>query len=366
MSIVNALTTLILAASLLLSAPSAFAQLTASLPGSIVQSGTVSPAARQQIQSYVESVSGSLDSDDIRDAARAREQLVRPLEDRDVSVAFRQAYGQALAPVLSAHSDSDDVQKQLLALRLAGELATSDSLRILRKHLKSDDAGIRLFSIGRVQRVFEMTAAHGLAISSSEATDLVRLITKESESTTDPIELDGIVRALAAGASLPGADLTGARNLSVQSMEGVVSPILRGLEPTDDTESAYRLALRAASAMTSSIIDVNASTNPASLKSSIGLAGDILSVPLRQIFAGYDLEGEERELTVRAVQSADALLYFARKSQSGGSQVAQTSFSEMLQKGEDREYRNAVSLLFDANSKLVRDNGFVGDRFVTK
>jgi len=366
MSIANALRTLILAAALLLNAPSAFAQLTASLPGSIVQSGTVSPAARQQIQDYVESVSGSLGSDDIRDAARAREQLIRPLEDRDVSVAFRQAYAQSLSTVLIANSDSDDVQQQLLALRLAGELATSDSVRIIRKHLSSDDDGVRLFAIGRVQRVFEITAAHGPAISSTEASDLVRLLTEHGKKKTGAIELDGVVRALAAGSALPGADMSRARGQSIQAMEAVVSPILRGLNPSDETESAYRLALRAASAITASINDLNATADSASLKSSIGLAGDILSVPLRQIFAGHKLEGSERELTVRTVQSADALLYFARRKQPGGGQVSQTNFAQMIKGGEDRDYRNAVSLLFDANSKLVSDNGFVADRFVTK
>ena len=366
MSIANALRTLIPAAALLLSVPSATAQVSSSLPGSIVQSGTVSGAARQQITDFVESVTGSLDSDDIRNAARAREQLLRPLQDRDVSVAFRQAYGEALGSMLDSYSESEDVQQRLLALRVGGELATSDSVRIIRKHLTSSDAGIRLFSIGRVQRVFEMTSAHGPAISSSEATGLVRLIAKQAESTADPIELDGIVRALAAGASLPGSDLSGARNASVQSMESVVSPILRGLEPNGDTQTAYRLALRAASAMTGSIIDVNASTDAAALKASIGLAGDMLSVPLRQIFAGYELEGAERELAIRSVQSAEALLYFARKKQPGGSQVAQTGFADLLEQGENRDFRNSVSLLLDANSKLVGDNGFEANRFVTK
>lgn len=366
MSIANAVRTLILAAAFVLIAPSATAQVTGNLPGSIIQSGSISAAAQQQIQSYVDSVTGALASDDLRESSRAREQLLRPLEDRDVSVAFRQAYGQSLADVIAEHSSSDDVQKQLLALRVAGELATTDSVRIIREHMSSDDAGVRLFAIGRVQRVFEITTAHGPAISSNEASNLVSLLTSKADSTNDPIELDGIVRALAAGAGLRGSELSGARNKSVQGMELVISPILRDLVPSDDTVPAYRLAMRAASAMTASIIDVNASTDAASLKSSIGLAGDILSVPLRQIFAGYDLEGDERALAVRAVQSADALLYFARRKQPGGGAIEQTSFAAMIEQGEDRDYRNAVSLLFDGNSKLVRDNGFDSDRFVTK
>ncbi|MCA9303081.1 MAG: hypothetical protein KC996_03060 [Phycisphaerales bacterium] len=366
MSIANALRPLILALAFLLSAPGAFAQLTASLPGSIVQSGSISGAARQQIQEYVDALSGPLNSDDVRDASRAREQLVRPLEDRDVSVAFRQAYSQSLATMLSAQSDSDDIQQQLLALRLAGELATSDALRVIRKHLSSGDNGVRLFAIGRVQRVFEMTAAHGPAISSTEAAELIRLVSEKGKKSADPIELDGIVRALAAGSALPGADMSRPRNQSIGAIEAVVSPILRGLKPSDDTESGYRLGLRAASAITASINDLNSTPDAASLKASIGLAGDILSVPLRQILAGQRLEGSERELTVRTVQSAEALLYFARRKQPGGGQVSQTGFAQMIQKKEDRDYRNAVSLLFDANSKLVSENGFAADRFVTK
>jgi hypothetical protein len=366
MSIANAVRTLILAAAFVLIAPGASAQVTGNLPGSIVQAGSISAAAQQQIRSYVDSLKDSISSDDLRESSRAREQLLRPLEDRDVSVAFRQAYGQSLSDLIAEHSASDDVQQQLLALRIAGELATSDSVRTIREHISSDDAGVRLFAIGRVQRVFEITAAHGPAISSNEAGNLVRLLTTTADTTDDPIELDGIVRALSAGAGLRGAELSAARNQSVQGMELVISPILRDLEPTDDTVPAYRLAMRAASAMTASIIDVNATTDAASLKSSIGLAGDILSVPLRQIFAGYDLEGDERALAVRAAQSADALLYFARRKQPGGSAVEQTSFAAMIEQGEDRDYRNSVSLLFDGNSKLVRDNGFAQDRFVTK
>ena len=116
--------------------------------------------------------------------------------------------------------------------------------------------------------------------------------------------------------------------------------------------------------MTASINDVNASTDSASILAAIGLAGDMLSVPLRQIFALTTIPDADRDLTARAVQSAEALLYFARKAHAGTNSIEQTAFAEMLIQKNDRAYRNSVSQLLGANSEIVRILGCQPDRFV--
>ncbi len=364
MPIVPALKTLTIAAVLACCTHGAIGQVTTSLPGSIVQSASLNSSAQQQIQDYVASLSGKVTSDNLRDATRAREQLLKPLADRDVSVAFRQAYAQSLMGLMTDLDSSEEFGNKLLALRLAGELATSESIQIIDTHMSDADPALRVFAIGRVQRVFEITAARGLGIAASEATALVNALAEQAESEDDMLVVESIVRALAAGSTLPSRDLSEARNQSIQALATVVSPILRELNPTDPTEDAYRLALRAASAMTASINDINATIAPESITQAVGLAGDILSVPLRRIFANTTFTDADRDLTARAVQSAEALLYFARRKHSLSNSVAQTAFAEMISAKEDRDYRDSVSQLLGPNSQIVRTFGFDPNRFL--
>ncbi len=369
MIMVTTFRTLAIAAVIATCSVSAFGQSSVSLPASIVESNTLNGASLQQITGFVGSLSEAAMSEDYEDAKRAQDRLLTPLADRDISVAFRQAYADALSSMIRELQASDQVGHKLFALRLAGELSTTASIRMIREQLDADDAGTRLFAIGRARRVFEITGAHGLAVSSTEIEGLVDAVFAQGDSGENPLILDAVVRALAAGTALPGSDLAGARNQSIQSLSDLVSPILASLDGTQPPEPAYRIGLRASSALTSSVSDVNGDVTTESTSAAIRLAGNMLAVSLREIIDSNPPLGRNRDVTIRVVQSADALLYFsglkhAELRSRPSSSVELTDFAALLREGDDRGYRNAVALLLSANSELVNTHKLDANEFI--
>ncbi|MFG0244829.1 MAG: hypothetical protein ACF8MF_02100 [Phycisphaerales bacterium JB052] len=348
----------------------ASAQPGTALPRSTVETISVNPSQRAQIQEFVNNWTARVTSDDAQDTKRGIEALTAPLQGRGVSVAFRQAYSQVLDTLLSELESSATIADKLSILRISGDLATPAAVNHIRDLMNDDDAGVRLFAISRAGQVFETTRVHGPAMTGTDANTLIEAITDVANKHAAQHELiKACARALASGTTLGSRDLGDARSHAIIALSDLVGSRLQALNANDDPSFAQSLAIDAASATTRSISDITASVNEEAARAAVRLGGDIISVPLRRYLAKTLESKDDRELTVRSVQAGETLLYFARRKAAelegkAINDIAATSFSTQLETGEDRDFRNDAAALLGPGSTIVRGFGFDDDRFL--
>lgn len=345
------------------------AQTGSTLPRSTVETISVNPGQRTQIQQFVDNWAPRVTSDDAQDTKRGIEALTEPLQSRGVSVAFRQAYTQALNPLLTQLEDSGSIADKLSILRIAADLATPSAAARVRDLMDDEDRGVRLFAISRAGQVFETTSVHGPAMTGNDANALIDAITQAADHDTHPEILRACARALGSGSNISSRDLGPARSRAVIALSDIVGQRLQALEPNDDPSFAQSLALDAAASTTRSLSDITAEVNADAARAAVRLGGDIISVALRRVLGSTIEPVADRELTVRSVQAGETLLYFARRKaaelrgQSLNS-VQETRFSTMLENGEDRDFRNQAAALLGPGSPIVTVFDFESDRFL--
>src|SRR5262249_53979445 len=124
--------------------PTAVAQ--QSLPDTIVTKPTAPTSPEEaQIKAFVDQHASDLGAAEPAKIKRARQDLLEPLLNPNVSSTFRIAYAKALEPSLSQFTsekrDTDVVA--INCLFIAGELATEQGLSVVEKQLNNADAVIR-------------------------------------------------------------------------------------------------------------------------------------------------------------------------------------------------------------------------------
>ncbi len=348
----------------------AAAQPVGDLPRSTVETISVSPAQRTQIQQFVDNWAPRITSGNAQDTKRAVEALTEPLQSRGVSVAFRQAYTQSLTSHLDQLISNASVSAKLSALRIAGDLATPSAVSRILSMINDEDSGVRLFAISRAGQVFETTRVHGPAMTGTDATSLINAIAAgNAQANQDPEVIRASARSLASGAMLGTKDLGEARSLAIIALSDLVGGHLQALKANDDPTFAQSLALDAASATTQSISDIGATITPEAAKAAVRLGGDIISVPLRRVLAKTIEPANERGLTVRSVQAGETLLYFARRKAAdlrdqSNNNIVTTQFSKQLENADDRDFRNDAAALLGPGSAIVTEFQFKNDRFL--
>ncbi len=350
--------------------PLAWAQVGADLPRSIVEAISIPPAQRGQIEEFIASWADRATNDDPQDNKRAMEALTKPLQSRGVSVAFRQAYAQAVEPLMKTLSEREGVGASLSALRIAGELATPAMVTRVREGMNDEDPGVRLFAVSRAGRIFSATASHGPAITNADAVSLIGDLAKVGADAQIGAEMTrACVRALSQGTALSSKDLGDARSRAIIALADIVGARLQALGNSDDPAFAQSLALEAASAVTRSISDIGSTVTPEAARAAVVLGGDIISLPLRRVLGKTVEPVAERDLTVKSVQAGETLLYFARRkaAELGGeasNSILTTAFSDQLAKGSDRQFRDDASVLLGPGSDLLTRFKIEPERFL--
>lgn len=361
--------TLVCAIAVFMLSPNAIAQSSADLPRSTVEAISISASQRTQIDSFVSVWSSRALSEKAQDSKRAMEALTTPLQGRGVSVAFRQAYTQAITALMNELDAADTIGATISSLRLAGELATPAGVARVKAAMNNDDLGIQIFAVSRAGEIFNSTKS-GPAITPNDANTLINAINSISSKTDiDPTLLGACVRSLSTATTMPSKDMGDARSNAIVALANAVGPHLRALNVHDNPSFAQSLGLEAASAMTASIADISSQTNADAVKAAVGLGGDIISVSLRRVFGKTIEPVADRELTVRSVQAGETLLYFslrkdAELSNKPTGSVRQTGFADQLAAGDDRDFRNDASRLLGDGSPICKRFKFVDGRFV--
>lgn len=347
-------------------ASSSLAQGVSALPLSIVEKPSISTSERAQINQFVTEKVSDVVSTDLSRANRARQNLLAPLSNTRVSIAFRRAYDEALAPVMEALAAQDDVGATLTRLRLAGELGTTGASRMIVAALDDEDLAVRIFAAGRAGRVLRTTSANGPALTSGDLSALIEKLGSTAMATDDRSLLTACVNALGQGGSLPSSDLREQRGRSIELMCTAVSNAVR---EADSIEQTDRLAMIASGLATNSLFQVGQSATQGATKAAVALGADMIVVALDDIVNKRIPGVADRAAHVALVQAGESLLYYAQTEHAeitgaNPTSVQQTNLHATLKAGEDRDFRNRAALLLGPGSPIVETFGFADDRFV--
>ncbi len=355
----------LLAGLLAAAAPHAAAQTRNELPASVIESGSIGQGEQAEITRFVSGLTPAATGAEGDATTRARRELVAPLVGRRPSVAFRQAYGQAVSPLVATLVGSDDPAAQIAGLRVAGNLATAEGATVVRNALGSTDDGVRLFAAVQARRVFEVTASAGPALTETQTAQLVDALAESVTPDREPAYVQTVIRALGAGASLRASDMAQTRSRSLAALAQVARRTIDETRPADLLAHENTLLL-ATSLATRSVSEAGVGVNDGAAKASAELGAEILALMLGRQSEGRLEQPSEADL--RLVNAAESLVYFARRRQAENARananaIPQTRLAELLQ-ARDRGFRNELVRLIGPGSDMLRQFGLPDDRFI--
>lgn len=355
----------LLAAAMAFGTPQAGAQVRTELPTSVIEAGTIGGGERSQIDQYIAQLSEQLMSTDAEAASRARASLAAPLAGRQPSVAFRQAYAQAVTPSMTTLLASEDAGARIAGLRVAGGLATGETAALIGSNLSNSDMGVRLFAAAQARRVFEVTSNAGAAVTESQANGLVDALKESVKAESDPLFVQAVIRALGTGAQIRTRELNATRARSLIALSQVGAERARGMNPSNPDADA-ETALVAMDLATRAVSEVGVTVTDDAAKAAAELGGEVLAVVLKR--QNQNLIGDKPTEDIRLLRSGEALIYFARRVKvenavGNPNSVPQTNLAGMLE-SKDRGFRNALVALIGPSSEFLRQFGLPDNRFV--
>lgn len=338
---------------------------TTSLPVSTVEAASVGGTQRDQINSFASHWSERALTSDAQQASRAQAKLIEPLVGARVSISFRRAYDEALGSYFDKLASNGDVGSTLSALRLAGELATEDSVKLIIQGLDHDDAGVRIFAAGRAGRAFRTTAANGAALSVVDLDAMINKL-KAAAAGGDRALVGACIQALGQGCSLPSDEFLAQR---ARSLSVMCDAATQQVVNDSNLESRARMSMLASSFATNSLLQVGEDSNTEAVRSAVALGASMIGISLSEVINSTIPPVGERELHVSMVRTGESLLYFALREHAEINRrpvgnVEQTAFADLLEAGDDRNFRNKAALLLGPGSPIVTTFGFEDDQFV--
>lgn len=338
---------------------------TTSLSVSIVEATSVGGTQRDQINSFASHWSERALTSDAQQTSRAQAKLLEPLVGARVSISFRRAYDEALGSYFDQLASKGDIGSTLSALRIAGELGTENSIKLIIEGLDHSDAGVRIFAAGRSGRAFRTTASNGAALS---VVDLDALISKlEAVSAGGDRALVGAsIQALGQGCSLPSNEFLAQRARCLSVMCNTASELVLD---DSDLQSRARLSMLASSSATFSLLQNGEDSNYDAVRSAVALGSNMIAISLSDVINGTIPPVDARELHVTLVRSGESLLYYAllehaEINRRPAGKVQLTTFAGLLEAGDDRNFRNKAALLLGPGSPIVTNFKFKDDQFV--
>ena len=278
---------------------SAYAQSVCNLPERTIAARSVadidSGAINACLEANVPGLSG--DYDTIR---QARQAILTPLRASDVSLTFRLSYSDALRQRLSPLVRNANVDIALNALRIAGELGTTDGANICIQALEDQRAAVRMMAVSGLARTFGILQTTA-TIQPQQFSAIEGRLSQALKNEQDPEVLDGFAMAYEAAMQIPENLVADARNIALRSAATRFGEITRAKEMNGEKIPAL---LRASNATLTTLRGLvgNRPPNDALIESA-GFGGDLLAYTLRRLRSGEVNETERAQLAVLVGQA---------------------------------------------------------------
>lgn len=326
----------------------------------------VSDSAKAAIAAHVHANGAGLAGDDAA-IRKARSALLGPLRCNAVSLNFRAEYSRALLPVLAplVQDANGKDQPAANALRLAGELATPQSVPLITKAMTDKRSSVRYAACFAAGRVFDaVKAPRAAAIGATEMDQLFEALDAFVKAETDSNLLDAAVLALGTGTSITTTTIPqyDARSRAVETLANAIGAKAKSF-PSAPSDKTLEVLLRAESNLREVFLAIAGGgglSNSASVAVA-GLAGDILALASRSLKANPS--PARRELLASVVTAAEAVLRLSGQSLRKND-VPNLNLGNLVRSGKDSEFGAELSKYTGASGMLTQPPfGFPSSRF---
>ncbi len=241
---------------------------------------------------------------------KAREVILAPLEERQVSVPFRVELSRQIFDSLRALSTDQRDVVAVNALRVAGELATTNSAKLVLDGLKDKRSAVRHGAIYAMSRMFMQAARTSPAISATDMREAIAALERVAATEADPLAVEGAISALVTAARAPEGSPAMARMgeaLGVRLRAAAKSPA------APETTGSLALGVRAVRELRDAMIGGGAGAPRSSVQAAGKLAGQLLVLVREQAKAGTG----EADAHAQAAQLAQTTITLASTSLNG-------------------------------------------------
>jgi hypothetical protein len=317
--------------------PAVFAQ---NLSDDLIRKDELSAADVEQIKTFVDRLRPELSKGGV-ELRRAKGQLTSPLERARVSVATRKEFANNLLPTLTSLAKDPSDLVAANALMIAGEIATSSSMPILRDGLSDKRASVRFAAAHGLERAFRATIRTSPAIDEDSIRAAISSLKAAGDKEADRGVVDGIAAALSTAISR--RDSKGHAAAAMTSLSDLMSARTKAAikDPAATNSAEIDLLVRTLRAMRDELVadtgQSNALTGPAKT-SAARFAGQLLMLVASEASTMTKDEGRS------AAATADGIISIA--SGTSGSRLDAIFTSQ-----SPAEFASAVAKVTDAMTK---------------
>lgn len=313
-------------AALLLPLVGAFAQ----IPDEMVRKQEISSSDQQTIRTYIEA-NKIAPTGTAAEVKKSRDALVAPLEKPGVTVPFRVAYANALMDAgkidqLAASKDNDLVATN--ALRVAGQAATGNTLKVILDGLKDGRPQVRYGATVAARAAFT-AAKSNPALSTDELYRAMKALGDMAAADTAKEPADGAFQAIIAA-----RDISGNRSDAIVRLTEAAGKRAMLVAKSDNADGLAPL-LRVIAAVRTDMIDAGVLT-PEARKGAATFAGQLLVAIAAQWKEGTD----PTDTMIQATKAAEGVL---------GSLDSKRTFtiSDSIAPGKREQFNRSLKSILD-------------------
>jgi hypothetical protein len=307
-------------------------------------STSLSAADTQAISAYVAQAVPNLAGEP--EAMRlARQAILAPLAQPSVSVAFRLELAKGVLPAITPLiSDERDINAAN-ALRIAGELATSNSLELIQRSIKTDKRiSVRVAAALGYRLAFDAVArSERSALGTGELSDAIRTLGEIIAKETDANLLDAATAAMLSAVAIPPARAADIQTLALSTLSASLEPQTRRLN--DQTAALAPVILRGLGAGRSALttLQPGAPVGQSALKELATFSGCAIAAADRILTANPD---SPLKATLEQVVGAAENNIFLVRSNLGGSTPPSVNLATLIRTNKLADFsKGAQSLL---------------------
>ena len=350
---------LLLSCLLAMLAPAAFAQ---PIPPEVSSHEVITDADKALIADYIKANAPGLTGKpkEVKDGRKA---LLLPLEAPIVSLQFRTQYATELFPTLRKLAEDPRDEVAFNALRLAGELATTNSVDLLIEALKDKRLSVQYAAMLGLARTFEIMDPNqrnsGGGVLKDRLDKAITAIGVNAKAQADTQVLDGAVIALTKAAVLNNKERGDVQAHAVSELGAVVQAQtgkLVGADAAARTNALLRASLTARTQATTN----GPTIGNAALKDAAAIAGDLFAAAARAAKAG----NPDNLPLDQMVAAAENLLFVANSHITGSAQLPELGLAAMVKAGKLDQYQVRVQEVIGKDGILCKPPySYPADRF---
>lgn len=352
-------------------------------PEIVRSSADLTGAQRDAVKEFVACATPGLSAPEPLKIVQARQMLLEPLHDAQVSVPFRLEFSRQIEAILAGlATDKRDIVA-INALLVAGELATDQGLTIAEKQLANPDPAVRYETVHAISLSLEAVSRTAPALRAERLDRALSALGRQLAAEQDPHVIDALARAIGTGVGVAAPGLESVRHRALSELSTRCGARLKGLAGKPLDAALFETALTAGTTVRNALAG-QAGVNrlpEQSITDACGFAGDMLASisrlltdknePLPPIGGGDSPEDAAAKTQTRVLPSqvatvAETILSIAEVKSPVLDNPAKR-LGDLLKSArpqDDAAFLDGVQQLVGPDGELHKQKGFKPDRFL--